>query len=589
MPQSYKKFLTFLFCISLFLSSFFAFASSDSPRYLVHLLEYLAQDYGAAVSEGRVTNAMEYQEQIELSQLAIQLGKNLKEFKDSSLQNKLSYLHEIILEKADSFQVKKLALEIEREVLNVSNLETSPSRNPNLQEGKELYQKNCAICHGIKGDGNGPSAATLNPKPANFLDQERMAARSSFQIYNTILLGIPKTAMPTFEKLSNQEIWDLVFYVLSFSQTSSQNAPIFKEETFIQKTKTYLKEALLAYEQQDHATAKQKALLAYLEGIEPLEPSLKTLDPAFTLNLEQEMGAIRRLIDLKKDPEELRQAILFAETSLSKAAEILQNKSSSLWFVFFMAVSIILREGFEAALIIISILGVLRVVKQPEATRWVHGGWILALALGGLAWVFSGWLMQMSGAGREMMEAITSLSAVVVLLYVGFWLHQKTGIKKWTAFIDGKTRKALSGGSFLGLGFISFMAVFREAFETVLFLRALWLEGGAGAKTMMALGVSISFLFIFVFAYLFLRFSVQLPIKKLFNLSSLLMSLLAVILMGKSFHAFQETGKIPMTPLSLQWRIDFLGFYPTLETLLAQGFILLFILGLYVYGKKSNA
>ena len=75
-------------------------------------------------------------------------------------------------------------------------------------------------------------------------------------------------------------------------------------------------------------------------------------------------------------------------------------------------------------------LGVLRVGGERRAKLWGHGGWVGALLMGGLVWIFSGWILTISGAGRELMEGITSLVAVLVLLYVGFWLHSKTEIHR---------------------------------------------------------------------------------------------------------------------------------------------------------------
>jgi high-affinity iron transporter len=120
-----------------------------------------------------------------------------------------------------------------------------------------------------------------------------------------------------------------------------------------------------------------------------------------------------------------------------------------------------------------------------------------------------------------------------------------------------------------------------------LFLRALWLEGGAQAKTMMALGVLSSFTFIFILAYALLRFSVKLPIQKLFNFSALLMSVLAVILTGKGLHSLQETGVLTVTASPVKLRIDLFGFYPTLETLLPQLGVVILIVGIWFYGKRS--
>ncbi|MBI2646027.1 MAG: FTR1 family protein, partial [Deltaproteobacteria bacterium] len=258
-------------------------------------------------------------------------------------------------------------------------------------------------------------------------------------------------------------------------------------------------------------------MVAYLEGVEPVEPRLKANDPQFVIDLEMKMAAARQAIESKKTFEEVRLTIQTAQDALTQAASILEKKETSAWFTFLMTLGIILREGFEAILIIIALLGVVQATGSTKAAHWIHGGWILALVSGGIFWLFSGWLMTMSGAGIEILEAVTSLLAVMVLLYLGFWLHNKTEIHRWKSFIHGKVKKALEGSNLLGLASLSFIAVFREAFETVLFLRAVWLESGMASKTTLALGTLTSFALLVIMAMALLKFSTRLPIRKLFG------------------------------------------------------------------------
>ncbi len=80
--------------------------------------------------------------------------------------------------------------------------------------GEKLYQSNCATCHGAKGDGQGPRAYFINPKPRNFIDP---AFRGSFNrpaIYTAVSEGRLGAEMPAWSKvLSEQEIADVSEYV----------------------------------------------------------------------------------------------------------------------------------------------------------------------------------------------------------------------------------------------------------------------------------------------------------------------------------------------------------------------------------------
>jgi high-affinity iron transporter len=81
------------------------------------------------------------------------------------------------------------------------------------------------------------------------------------------------------------------------------------------------------------------------------------------------------------------------------------------------------------------------------------------------------------------MEGFMSVFAAIALFYVGYWLHTRSEARKWQAFIHDKVQDLLSTTRIFGLIGISFFAVYREAFEVVLFYQALWLqnEGNHGS------------------------------------------------------------------------------------------------------------
>ncbi len=92
------------------------------------------------------------------------------------------------------------------------NFVTTPD---SIAAGKDLYAKNCAACHGDKGDGKGPAGAALKPPPADFTDPKMMAAHSSEELYTTLTLG--EEDMPAFQKsLSDDQRWSLVDYLWTF-------------------------------------------------------------------------------------------------------------------------------------------------------------------------------------------------------------------------------------------------------------------------------------------------------------------------------------------------------------------------------------
>ncbi len=80
----------------------------------------------------------------------------------------------------------------------------------NAAQGQTLYEDNCLICHGPKGEGNGPAAAALNPKPFNFTQKKFWATTSDKQIAAIIQSG--KGAMPAFQ-FSSEQIEAIINYL----------------------------------------------------------------------------------------------------------------------------------------------------------------------------------------------------------------------------------------------------------------------------------------------------------------------------------------------------------------------------------------
>jgi mono/diheme cytochrome c family protein len=85
-----------------------------------------------------------------------------------------------------------------------------------IQKGKEIYEKKCALCHGVKGDGKGPTSAGLNPRPTNF-KQSHGESMTDGEHFWKITTG--RGSMPSFEKdLTAEERWQVVNYINTFSK-----------------------------------------------------------------------------------------------------------------------------------------------------------------------------------------------------------------------------------------------------------------------------------------------------------------------------------------------------------------------------------
>ncbi len=612
--------------------------ATESPRLLVHLLDYLAKDYGGAVVDGRVVNETEYREQIEFAREAVAMSTRLAETRDHrDIVEGIETLQGLIEHQLEPSDVAMFARQLELRVVDVSGIALAPDGWPNLARGGKLYRSNCIACHGERGFGDGPASAALKPRPANFLSEDIGSNITPFRAFNSIRVGVPGTGMAPWPAFSDRDAWDLAFYVTSLHvDPSSPRGTVSPDDLATAATqsdrelllsligslsdrrariaalrlyssdsagtlsqprpseganalataRSYLAQAEAAYARQDFDLAKRTAVLAYLEGVEPVEPRLRANDVAFVTEFEQKMAAVRSAIDARVSAVELEALNAAANRMIDAAEQRLAQPTAGPWVTFVLTAGILLREGFEAVLILIALLAVIRASGATRASWWVHGGWAAALGAGLLAWFFSGWVLVFSGAQREMLEGVTGLLAVAVLLYIGFWLHSRTEITRWRQFVEVQVMGMLKGGNLWGLAAIAFMAVFREAFETVLFMRAITLEGGATSVRAMALGVGASLVALFVLSWLLLKYSAKLPIRRIFTVSSALMVVLAVILAGKGLHAIQETGALAVTPTPWAWSSDVLGIYATWQTLFAQIVTVGLVIALWRLGSR---
>jgi high-affinity iron transporter len=553
----------------IFFFSLFSYGSSlsENSRYLIHLLTYIGNDYAGAVQNRTVVSPSEFEEQKEFSNTVIEIVNREDRFKSSEeIQKGIIKLKQLVAEKADSEAVRETAQSVQNEVFKISGLQQLPKERPDINHGKQLYSKQCAQCHGATGEGNGPSSGNMDPKPANFLDAKN-DSKSPFQFFNAIRLGVPGTSMAAFNSLTESETWELAYYVDSLRSVPKEVAPLAI-------AKQNLNSSLAAYKAENFELAKTKAIAAYLDGVEPIEPKLRLNDPKFTVKLEEALAAYRKKIDRRVPVADLETNFREITNLFSEADKVLAAKPSSFWMTFSVAAGIFLREALEAALLLITLLGVVKTLGNPKARYFIHGGWISAFLVGVISWFFSGWVVKISGLRRELLEGSISLLAVGVLLYFGFWLHRKTEIGKWRSFINDLVKNALDNKKLAGLAVVAFMGVFREAFETVLFLRALLIEC-PGQDWALGFGVLIAFIFVLVASALAVKYSARLPLKQLFSFSSAMMVFLAFVLIGKSVHAFQEAGLISSTPISGMLRIDLLGLFPTAENLIPQTALIL--------------
>lgn len=641
-----SNFVIFFILISFLCANRLNAGSINSPneiRKFISLVDYIGSDYNNAVKDGQVININEYAEMNEFISKAIGLFNNadikINLQKRNEIVRELEKLKSLIEDKSSEAKVFNSAVNIKTAILKLNLIEVSPASWPDILNGKNIFQANCATCHGEKGNGEGIAGKLLNPKPANFLNDTLMNNLSPFQIYNTIRLGISGTAMVPLNQLTDKEVWAVAFYVSSLryknrysisedslkelyvkasSKTSLEELSTLSDKILLKKlgeniesnalslaalrlhqsnsnknlsmniALPYLSDVLNFYKNNEYDKASDNALSAYLEGVEPFEQQLQSINSGLKDELESVMYKLRADIKNREPLGVIQNDVARAKQLIADASSEMKNKNYTFGFAFILAASIILREGIEAFLIIITILGVLKSINESKAVKWVHGGWILALIIGIISLFFINVIISFNAQSRELMEGIGSLFAVILLLYVGFWLHSKTEAKKWKEFVEHKIMRLVNNNNMIGLAVISFIVVFREAFESAIFLSAIELQIDQSSKSGIYFGAVSSLILVLLLAWLALKFAVKLPIMKLFKYSAITIVILSIVLAGKGIQAFQESGYIGITQIPIKLNLPLIGFYPTIETTTAQLFVLLLTIVLWKFNKELN-
>jgi len=197
------------------------------------------------------------------------------------------------------------------------------------------------------------------------------------------------------------------------------------------------------------------------------------------------------------------------------------------------------REVLEAALITSIILVYLKRTGKEELLRYVWSGVIIAvlasITMGLFVWIAYG---EFSGESMKLFEGVTALIAVAVLTSMIIWMATKGKYLKEE--LQSKLGTAVKKGSMLGLMGLAFIIVFREGFETVLFLTPFMANDMASTMTGAALGIISSS----IIAYAIFGLGIRIKLGRLFYFSSILLIFLAAGLAGYGTHELIEYQEV---------------------------------------------
>lgn len=268
------------------------------------------------------------------------------------------------------------------------------------------------------------------------------------------------------------------------------------------------------------------------------------------------------------------------------------TKKSSNWDLFLYAFIIILREGFEALIIVAAVIALLIKSGNSKHLNIVYSALGVAVVLSiatayGLNYIFGS---ENAGQTREVMEGAVMLIAVVLLFYVGFWLLSNASSKKWSAYIQGQISNSLSSGDSKMLWWTVFLAVYREGAETVLFYLALLFDAKTPAATSMVAAGFVAGLAALIIVYIVIKkFSLKIAIKPFFIATSVIIFYMSVVFVGKGVMELVEGKVFVPTVIDGLPTITWIGFYPYVQSLVPQAvMIVLLIVGILILKNKQK-
>lgn len=307
-----------------------------------------------------------------------------------------------------------------------------------------------------------------------------------------------------------------------------------------------------------------------------IEGDVSTRNPSLYTRVESETPVIMVKGNEKKYQDQLQALI----NDLSRI-------DTSASYNFFDAMLILLREGVEALLIVMALVTTLKAAKMKKGLKWVYTGAVMGI----LASLAIAVLLQFlfpavsSGSNREIIEGAVGIFAVLMMILVGIWLHSKSSIKKWNDFMESQMKAVTATGSFISMFALSFLAVFREGAETILFYAGIYPRID---KASFFLGIGLAFLVLFVLALIMNKASAYFKPHRIFLILTWLIYALAFKMLGVSIHALQLTNILPSHLMNGFPSIDWAGIYPSLEVVTCQLIFVVIVL-IITWKNRENS
>ncbi|MBO0960662.1 FTR1 family iron permease [Neobacillus sp. MM2021_6] len=526
------------------------------------------------------------------------VAENMKQFADEWLA----------IKKADSKQAKMVDQQlkevqrvlgegnVENEILSKSLSSLSSAvvqyekeQNPtDKAKGKEQVKQLLPLINNLKASIEKGDTASLKGQYQTLLNEwtasekivhdESIAAYGNIEKY-TALIRIAITQEPADLEKAKQNAEQLTTEVDNFlaGKTSKQ----LEGNYSLTNVSNLLTQAEKQISEKDYQGASSQ--LTELLTIWPMvEGDVSTRDSKLYSDIETKIPtAISILNSEKVNAEKATDIVKELNTRL---APLLSKTNYSLWD----AALILLREGLEGLLIIVTLIAFLKKMGQSSQQKWIWAGVIAGLLASAVLAVIINIVFSkiVAASSREYIEGLTGVVAVVMMLTIGAWLHNKSSIGNWNKYINQQMQQAIAKGSLLSFGFISFLSVFREGAETIIFYTGITPYISLAQLTA---GILLAIGILAIVGFLIIKYSVKIPIRLFFKVGTLLIYFLAFKILGISIHALQISNVLPTSTVENLPFIDWLGLYPTWETTISQlGLLAVIVFMTYLVKRNSD-
>lgn len=426
--------------------------------------------------------------------------------------------------------------------------------------------------------------------------QQDIAFNAEFARISALVTdGRPPALIRGSARVLNDELTALLpgLPLIGAARTEAVEAPASDWQAVAARIRTDLARALATAAAGDGAKAIGQFQDIYFDVFEAsgMEARIGARDVGFKTRIEGRFSKLMALVRDGAPPAVLQAEADALNADVAEAAGLLGGSGGGgAAALFGYSFLIILREGFEAILIVSAIVAYLVKTGHSDKKRVIANSVVVALVASVVTAVLLKLVFRTGAASQEVLEGGTMLLAAAVLFFTSNWLLAKAEAEQWSAFIKGKLEGALSGGSLRALWFVSFLAVYREGAETVLFYQALVIDADSAGIGAIAAGFVAGCLALGVVYRAMQAGALKLPLGLFFRITGAILYLMAFVFVGKGIMELVEGGVVTPTLVPRVPAFTPLGIYPYWETLVPQAaLVLAAVVSLVVIARRQGA